>query len=76
MLIFTLTPLTLLHRFEIIPIPLLYAGAGMIVVVSGPRYNYRMYDALNWPMVALLFFRVAPRFVRRWAVSTPSPAEK
>ncbi|KAL5488183.1 BST1 [Sanghuangporus weigelae] len=50
------------HRWEAIPIPYLYALGAFVAFLVGPRSTYRMYEALNWPTLALLCFRVAPRY--------------
>ena len=50
----------LFARIEIIPVPYLYLLGSVIVFLLGPRATYRMYEALNWPTLALLVFRVVP----------------
>ena len=49
-------------RWEIIPVPYLYALGAFVSFLVGPRSTYRVYEALNWPTLALVCFRVAPRY--------------
>ena len=60
----------LFARVEIIPVPYLYLLGSIIVFLLGPRATYRMYEALNWPTLALLAFRVVPHVFRNTSSST------
>ena len=45
------------------------------IFFTGPRYTYRVYDALNWPMVGLLCCRVIPRFLTKRSLTTRTQSE-
>lgn len=47
---------------ELVSVPVIFLVSSFVSFMLGPRATYRMYEALNWPVSALLVFRVAPSF--------------